>query len=130
MFGVALVSLWLLDNLIHDIWDAFREPNDTYVTMIAAVVSISGTIWAYKNPKYYKFVKIIDCTSKQFTMGKRAATSAERMRRPRLLHCSTLHQRLDASRVLAEHHDFPEVPNYLLPRLRRIAPEFYDSLEA
>ena len=29
-----------------------------------------------------------------------------------------------------EHHDFPEVPNYLLPRLRRIAPEFYDGLEA
>ena len=54
--GVALVSLWLLDNLIHDIWDAFREPNDTYVTMIAALVSISGTVWAYKNPKYYKFV--------------------------------------------------------------------------
>lgn len=27
-----------------------------------------------------------------------------------------------------EHHDFPEMPMYLLPQLRRIAPEYYDSL--
>ena len=29
-----------------------------------------------------------------------------------------------------EHHDFPEMPMYLLPRLRQIAPEAYDSLRA
>lgn len=27
-----------------------------------------------------------------------------------------------------EHHDFPEVPMYLLPRLRVLAPEYYDGL--
>lgn len=27
-----------------------------------------------------------------------------------------------------EHHDFPEIPMYALPALRRVAPEFYDSL--
>ncbi len=27
-----------------------------------------------------------------------------------------------------EHHDFPRVPWVRLPRVRRLAPEFYDSL--
>jgi len=54
--GVALVAFWLLDNLIHDIWDAFREPNPTYVTGLAAAIAVIGTLFAYKKPKYYKFV--------------------------------------------------------------------------
>ena len=29
-----------------------------------------------------------------------------------------------------EHHDFPELPMYLLPRLRRIAPEHYEPLRS
>ena len=29
-----------------------------------------------------------------------------------------------------EHHDFPEVPMYLLPKLRRIAPEMYEDLKS
>merc|ERR1711879_600511 len=29
-----------------------------------------------------------------------------------------------------EHHDFPEVPMYLLPRLHQIAPEMYEPLKS
>ena len=27
-----------------------------------------------------------------------------------------------------EHHDFPNVPGYRLPEIKKIAPEFYDNL--
>ena len=29
-----------------------------------------------------------------------------------------------------EHHDFPDVPMYCLPRLRALCPEYYDSLRS
>lgn len=74
--GLALVAFWLLDNLINDIWDAFREPNSTYVTALAAVISITGTIIAYKKPKYYKFVTEVSVELSKVRWPNRVETRA------------------------------------------------------
>jgi preprotein translocase SecE subunit len=54
--GVGICAFWLLDNLIYDIWDGFREPDPNLVTTIAAVAAVVGTIAAYRRPKYKTFV--------------------------------------------------------------------------
>ncbi len=53
--GVALVAFYLLDKLVHLVWDFWAEPDPAIVTGAAAVGGLITGFVLYKHPKVNRF---------------------------------------------------------------------------
>lgn len=51
----ALISFWVLKNLIVVIWDRFAEPDTTIATLAAAALALGGAIVLYRKPNVHGF---------------------------------------------------------------------------
>lgn len=81
--GGALASFWMLDHIVLATWEMIADlanlsdPNTTYATAAAAVLSIGGMVVAYKNPKINKFSNEVAAELSKVTWPTRKDTYAQ-----------------------------------------------------
>jgi len=74
--GAALVAFYLLDKVIHLVWDFFQEPDPTLVTVSAAVAGLATGFVLYKHPKVNAFAHEVAGELSKVTWPSRKETWA------------------------------------------------------
>jgi preprotein translocase subunit SecE len=73
--GVALLMVWLFDNLISTVWYFFADPNESIVTLGAVVGGIVATMFLYRNQSTHTFATEISEELAKVSWPTRSETS-------------------------------------------------------